>query len=188
MFLDRDGVLNIPEFRNGRSYAPRRVEDFVLYPDAPQALRELAELGCKLIVVTNQPDVGNGLVERTTVSAMHDILRAALPVHQVLTCPHSQTQGCGCRKPKPGMLLAAAEEWNLDLARCYVIGDRAGDILAGRAAGCATVFIDRGYTEPKPEDCDFSTDSLSDAAQWFCRRVKEQSPRDRQTGPRPDNM
>jgi D-glycero-D-manno-heptose 1,7-bisphosphate phosphatase len=164
IFLDRDGVLTRSEIRGGRPYAPRRLEDFEILADAPAALSALAAAGFALVVVTNQPDVGNGLVERGVVEQMHARLAAALPLDAIKACWHRQDEGCGCRKPAPGMLLEAAAELGLDLAASVMIGDRWSDVAAGRAAGCRTVFIDRFYGERRPDSPDLIVGSLGEAA------------------------
>src|SRR5262249_45135025 len=110
VFLDRDGVLVIPEMRDGRSYAPRNLDDFRFYPGAKDALRRLKEAGYLLVVVTNQPDVGKGLILKSTVDQMHDRIRKELSIDRIEVCPHVQADECPCRKPKPGMLLEAARE------------------------------------------------------------------------------
>jgi D-glycero-D-manno-heptose 1,7-bisphosphate phosphatase len=115
VFLDRDGVINRCEVRDGKPYAPRRLNDFRLLPGATSAVHALKQAGLIVIVVTNQPDIGNGLVEAATVEAMHEKLRRRLPVDAIMTCPHRQNAGCACRKPKPGMLIEAAKKWHIDL-------------------------------------------------------------------------
>jgi D-glycero-D-manno-heptose 1,7-bisphosphate phosphatase len=164
VFLDRDGVIVIPEFRDRRSFAPRRVEDFRLYPEAAAALRRLKQAGFALAVVTNQPDVGHGLIARADVEAMHEIVARELPVDAIKSCYHRQTDNCDCRKPKAGMLLAAADELGVDLGRSFMVGDRGSDVEAGRAVGCATVFIDLDYDEPRPDAPDFVVRSVAEAA------------------------
>jgi D-glycero-D-manno-heptose 1,7-bisphosphate phosphatase len=163
VFLDRDGVLSIPEFRNGRSYAARRLADFRLYDDAAPSVRRLKEEGFVLVVVTNQPDVGNGMIERGEVEAMHRQMAAALPLDRIEVCFHAQAENCACRKPKPGMLLAAAAALGLDLGRSVMVGDRNSDMAAGKAAGCATVLIDRGYSDERPQNADHVVLSLAEA-------------------------
>jgi D-glycero-D-manno-heptose 1,7-bisphosphate phosphatase len=146
VFLDRDGVLAIPDFREGRSFAVRRVEDFRLYPDAAQSVARLKAAGFKTIVVTNQPDVGNRQVERPVVEEMHRIMAATLPVDAIEVCYHTRTDGCDCRKPKPGMLERAAQRLGIDCRRSFIVGDRGSDVEAGQAVGCRTILIDLGYT------------------------------------------
>lgn len=167
VFLDRDGVISVPEFRDGRSYAPKSLSEFRLYPDAVECLRELSEAGFVLIVVTNQPDVGNGLVMREVVEAMHDEMRGKLPVERVECCYHRQNEDCRCRKPKPGMLVKAADEMNIDLESSYMVGDRWSDIEAGKTAGCSTIFIDHGYRERNPQEPDAVVASLREATDYI---------------------
>jgi D-glycero-D-manno-heptose 1,7-bisphosphate phosphatase len=165
VFLDRDGVLTVPEFRDGRSFAPRRLEDFRLYDDAAQCLGRLKAAGFALVVVTNQPDVGNGLVERPVVEEMHRRLAEALPVDAIEVCYHRQADGCDCRKPKPGMLRRAAERLGIDCRRSFMIGDRGTDVAAGQAMGCATILIDAGYRGEHPGIPDHTVGSLTEATE-----------------------
>jgi D-glycero-D-manno-heptose 1,7-bisphosphate phosphatase len=164
IFLDRDGVLVIPEFRDGRSFAPTRLETYKFYPGAFEALSRLRTAGYKLVVVTNQPDVGKGLIPRDVADEMHDRLRQAMPIDLIKACFHSQAANCDCRKPKPGMLLEAASELQIDLAQSYMVGDRASDVEAGEAAGCSTVFIDLDYLERRPASPTFTVRSITEAA------------------------
>jgi D-glycero-D-manno-heptose 1,7-bisphosphate phosphatase len=167
VFLDRDGVIVVPEFREGRSFAPRTLENFSFYPDAHDCLTRLKRAGYVLVVVTNQPDVGNGLVPAEVVEIMHERLAEQLPVDSIKVCFHDSKMACQCRKPKPGMLLEAANELGIDLDRSIMVGDRASDVEAGSAVGCRTVFIDLGYSEPRPEKPTFVADSLSEAVNWI---------------------
>ena len=164
VFLDRDGVIVVPEFRDQRSFAPRRVADFRLYPAAAASLQKLKRAGFLLAVVTNQPDVANGLILRSEVDAMHEIMMRELPVDAVKACFHGPADQCSCRKPKPGMILEAATELGIDLKSSFVVGDRKSDVEAGRAAGCKTVFIDLGYAEPAPDAPDYFAHSIAHAA------------------------
>ena len=164
VFLDRDGVLNLPLVRDGKPFAPRTLGEFQLYPEAPEGVALLKKAGFLPVVATNQPDIGNGLAEESAVLAMHAHLSAALGIEHILMCPHSQGAGCACRKPKPGMLLDAAERLGIDLAASFMVGDRAGDVAAGKAAGCRTIFIDRRYSADKrPEAPDRVVGSLTEA-------------------------
>ncbi len=164
VFLDRDGVLNRAEVREGKPYAPRRLRDFRLLPGTVAAVRGLREAGFLLVVVTNQPDIGNGHVAPRVVEAMHARLRRRLSPDAIEVCSHRQDDGCACRKPRPGLLRAAAERLGIDLARSFLVGDRWHDIVAGRAAGCYTVFVDRGYREPRPVEADAIVRSFPAAA------------------------
>jgi D-glycero-D-manno-heptose 1,7-bisphosphate phosphatase len=164
VFLDRDGVINRCEVRSGKPYAPRRLTDFRLLPGVVAAAHALKQAGFLLIVATNQPDIGNGRVARQVVEAMHDKLRRRLPVDEIRMCPHRQNAGCACRKPKPGLLRQAARKWRIDAAESFLVGDRWSDIIAGQAIGCYTVFVDRGYSEPRRATPDSFVSSLPAAA------------------------
>jgi D-glycero-D-manno-heptose 1,7-bisphosphate phosphatase len=164
VFLDRDGVINRSEVRNGKPYAPRRLQDFRLLPGAVRAIHDLKQAGLLVIVVTNQPDIGNGLVAAAVVDAMHDKLRQLSSIDDILVCPHRQDAGCQCRKPRPGMLIDAATKWKIDLKNSFMVGDRAGDIVAGQGVGCYNIFINRLYEEPLQTEPDSRAASLPAAA------------------------
>lgn len=168
VFLDRDGVLTVALVRDGRAYAPVVPAEMEIDADAPTALARLKVAGFLLIVVTNQPDVARGTTRREDVESMHATLRAALPLDAIFVCYHDDRDACHCRKPKPGMLLAAAAAHRIDLARSFMVGDRWRDIDAGASAGCRTIRIDRGYDERAPEHPpDARVDSLRAAADWI---------------------
>jgi len=151
VFLDRDGVLNEPLVRDGKPYPPSTLSELRITEGAAEALAELKRRGYLLIVVTNQPDVARGTVSRASVEEMHAAMALALPLDAFYTCWHDDADRCTCRKPLPGLLLAAAEDYSIDLARSVLVGDRWRDIDAGAAAGCATILIDRGYRERAPD-------------------------------------
>jgi D-glycero-D-manno-heptose 1,7-bisphosphate phosphatase len=165
VFLDRDGVIVIPEFRDGRSFAPVHLKDYRFYPEVLAALSRLKAAGFLLVVVTNQPEVGRGLIAEEVLMEMHRRLQASFPVDAIKVCRHTGADGCNCRKPKPGMLLEAASELGISLLDSFMVGDRVSDVEAGRAAGCRTVLIDLGYTsEPKPDSASFTVSSINHAA------------------------
>lgn len=174
VFLDRDGVLNRALVRNGKPYAPRILSQFRLLPGAAAAVRDLKAAGFLVIVVTNQPDIGNGLVDPGTVEEMHSRLRAKLPLDDIKVCEHRQNEGCACRKPAPGMLLDAASDWDIVLADSFMVGDRIGDVVAGRRAGCTTVFVDRGYAEGRGTGWDIRVRNLPAAVAEILKRVPRQ--------------
>jgi len=145
VFLDRDGVLNRAPVRDGKPRAPYQAKDFRLLPGAARAVSALKRAGFAVVVVTNQPDVGHGLIAPGELNQMHLRLMARTAVDAILVCPHRQNDGCICRKPKPGMLRRAIRRFGIDPERSYMVGDRSGDMAAGRAVGARTVFVDRGY-------------------------------------------
>ncbi len=164
VFLDRDGVINRAVLRDGKAYTPTTLENFEIIPGVEEAIRSLRDAGFLIIVVTNQPDVATGIQSQATVNAMHSILFAKNLCDDVKVCFHTDLDKCECRKPKPGMLLAAAREWNIDLKRSFMVGDRWRDISAGVAAGCFTFFIDYNYKEQRPEQPDAVVQSLQEAS------------------------
>jgi D-glycero-D-manno-heptose 1,7-bisphosphate phosphatase len=165
VFLDRDGVLVVPTFRDGRSFAPTELRTYCFYPEARESLERLKAEGFMLIVVTNQPDVASGLISREVIDIMHRRLSEELPVDAVLACFHAAGDNCPCRKPRPGMLLEAAEHYGISLGASFMVGDRASDIEAGIRAGCRSVFIDLGYTaEARPQGAAAQVKSIRQAA------------------------
>jgi D-glycero-D-manno-heptose 1,7-bisphosphate phosphatase len=167
VFLDRDGVINANTERNGRPVAPTQLAEFRILPGVGDAARRLKAAGFQLVVVTNQPDVANGLTTKASVEAMHAELRKRLPVDDIAVCYHVDADDCACRKPKPGMILDAARKYGIDLARSYLVGDRWRDVQAGQAAGCRTIFIDYGYPQEQPATPDKVVKSLAEAADFI---------------------
>jgi D-glycero-D-manno-heptose 1,7-bisphosphate phosphatase len=143
VFLDRDGVVNRNVIRDGRPCAPRAIAQFCLLPGVKAATRALRDAGYAIIIVTNQPDIGNHLIARSVVEAMHERLRAALSPDAIEVCPHAQGAGCDCRKPKPGLLERAALRLGIAFDKSFMIGDRWSDVVAGHAVGCHTFLVNR---------------------------------------------
>jgi D-glycero-D-manno-heptose 1,7-bisphosphate phosphatase len=164
VFLDRDGVLNRSRVEGGRPFPPRSSEEFQLFPETAEACAILARMG-PLIVVTNQPDVGRGTMNRKTVERMHANLYDLLPISRIEVCyEDGHDVNSQFYKPAPGMLIRAAQEMNLDLQASVMIGDRWRDIDCGRAAGCLTIWIDRGYSEELHHPPDYTVRDLLAAA------------------------
>ena len=170
VFLDRDGVINRPVVRDRRPLAPTCVEDLHVLPGVEQALVRLRHAGFRLIVATNQPEVARGTLRREVVDAMHARLAAMLPIDEFRVCDHDDRNDCACRKPKAGLLEAAAREAGLCLPASFMVGDRWRDVEAGRRAGCTTIFIDWGYDERRPEHPDITVRSLPEAVDWILSR------------------
>jgi D-glycero-D-manno-heptose 1,7-bisphosphate phosphatase len=159
VFLDRDGVINHNELRDGRPVGPESLAQFVILPGVREAIEAFHAAGYLVIVATNQPDVSRELIE-----AMHAQLRSTLKVDDIKICFHKEADNCACRKPKPGLLLEAAREREISLSQSWMIGDRWRDIDAGKAAGCRTVLVDYGYpNERRPRDPDIIVHSLIEA-------------------------
>jgi D-glycero-D-manno-heptose 1,7-bisphosphate phosphatase len=169
VFLDRDGVLNASPVRGGKPYAPASLAEFKLLPGVPEALAQLRNAGFLNVVVTNQPDVANGKARREDVEAIHAQLLKNLPLDAVKVCFHDDSDGCDCRKPKPGMLLEAAKELGIELAESYLVGDRWRDVAAAQAAGCKALFINYKYAEREPDPPFVEVKSLPEAAGYIVR-------------------
>ena len=167
VFLDRDGVLNRAIIRDGRPYPPATIAELEIVPGADRALRRLREAGFRLVVVTNQPDVARGTQTAPGVEAIHEVLRAALPIDEFRVCYHHDADGCECRKPAPGMLLEAAATSDLSLRESFLVGDRWRDIEAGRRAGCRTVLVGDGYNERAEIEPHARAASLTEAVDWI---------------------
>ncbi len=166
VFLDRDGVINRPVIREGKPYPPSGLSDFEIFPEVYDACNELKKAGYLLVVVTNQPDVGRGTLPLEIVEQQHTFLRQQLPLDRIEVCIHAGRgeTDCECRKPKPGMILRAAADLNIDLAQSWMVGDRWRDVDCGRAAGCRTIFINRGYCEELRQLPDYRSANLKDAS------------------------
>jgi D-glycero-D-manno-heptose 1,7-bisphosphate phosphatase len=165
VFLDRDGVINRAVVREGKPYPPASVGEVEILPGVSKALAQLKAAGFVLVVVSNQPDVARGTMPRKTVEAINAELAGKLPLDDFRMCYHDGNDGCDCRKPQPGMLLAAAREFGISLCDSFMVGDRWRDVEAGRRAGCKTLFIDYGYDEQQPKACDYRVKSLLEAGE-----------------------
>lgn len=146
VFVDRDGTLNVEV-----NYL-HRIEDLVLVPGAIEAIRALNQADYLVLVVTNQAGIARGYYDEAAMHRLHDHLadvlaEAGARLDGIYFCPHHPDFGdaCDCRKPAPGMLHQAAAEHDLDLRQCWMVGDSAGDIGAGRAVGCRTLLVRTGY-------------------------------------------
>jgi D-glycero-D-manno-heptose 1,7-bisphosphate phosphatase len=164
VFLDRDGVVNRNVIRDGKPCAPRTLAQFRLLPGVKAATWALRDAGYPIVIVTNQPDIGNNFIAPAIVEAMHERLHAALAPAAIEICPHSQEDGCDCRKPKPGMLMRAAARLGIALEKSFMIGDRWSDVAAGHAVGCRTFLVGRGSPGELPVKPDAIVASMPAAA------------------------
>ena len=156
VFLDRDGVLNelVYDKGEGRVASPFSARQLVVSPYAPAAVRRIREeMGFKVIVASNQPGVAKGQFTYAELQRMNAKVRKAIEeggssLDAEYYCLHHPSAGgakyrvdCNCRKPKPGLLIRAAEEHDIDLACSYFVGDSLVDVKAGAAAGCKTLLL-----------------------------------------------
>jgi D-glycero-D-manno-heptose 1,7-bisphosphate phosphatase len=175
VFLDRDGVINRTVFWQGKMRAPATLADFNYFDGVLEAIQSLSAQNFLLIVVTNQPDVKRGWQTREVVEQMNQKVKDDLKVDAIRVCYHDEGDHCDCRKPKPGMLLAAAQEWNIDLSTSFLVGDRYSDIAAGNSAGCQSILVGEGDpTEIKhPQSIPVAqVSSLRSAAEWILKNVR----------------
>jgi D-glycero-D-manno-heptose 1,7-bisphosphate phosphatase len=155
VFLDRDGVINTYVYNAefGTVDSPSCPEEFTFSPGAEEAIALLKQLGYLVIVVSNQPGIAKGRFSAALLQSITDKMHAGIEAHggkldAVYYCLHHPEAvlpeyriQCECRKPRPGMLIESAREWDIDLSHVFMIGDGITDIEAGRAAGTRTIFI-----------------------------------------------
>jgi len=143
IFLDRDGVI-IRKAPEGSYVTAWNEVQFL--PGALEAIAAFSRHGRKVIIITNQRGIANGQIQQARLDDIHTKMKMAIEdrgghIAAIYYCPHEKVKECDCRKPRPGMLLRAAQEHKLRLRDCWMIGDAASDILAGQRAGCKTAFI-----------------------------------------------
>lgn len=184
VFLDRDGVI-IKDV-----HLLTRPSELFILKGVPESLASLKAKNYLLLVVTNQPVVARGLIDEEQVRKTNDALASLIrkqsgpALDDFYYCPHHPNATleryrkiCDCRKPNPGMLLEAAKEWNIDLNRSFMIGDRITDIIAGSKAGCKTVLVETGAHLAPPIETvgpldlsikpDYTCADLTGAAKWI---------------------
>ena len=181
VFLDRDGTINVY-----KGFL-RAIDDFELIDGVADAIKLINKSGYLCIVVTNQPVIARGEVSFEELEEMHCKLETELGlagayIDAIYFCPHHPHKGyegevpalkieCDCRKPKPGMLLTAADKFNIDLSQSYMVGDSENDIVAGKAAGCKTVLINGKGSAGMMDDFgqDETAEMLTEFVEHFLR-------------------
>jgi len=155
VFLDRDGVINALVYNAefGTVDSPANPGEYEQLPGVGEAVARLNALALRVIVASNQPGIAKGKLSHALLDEITAKMKAGIEagggrldaVYYCLHHPEARVSelrmNCDCRKPRPGLLLRAAREWNLDLARCYLVGDGISDIQAGAAAGVRTFFL-----------------------------------------------
>jgi len=180
VFLDRDGVVN----QDSPLYI-KSPEEFLFIPNSPEAVAALTRAGIRVILITNQSVIGRSMVTPQGLDAIFQKMRAGVEtaggqLHDIFFCPHVPDEGCDCRKPAPGMILAAAKKHGIDLTRSCMVGDSAKDILCGRNAGCgATVLVQTGNGKKAAKELaaqgvtpDHTAPDLAEAVPWILDHAK----------------
>jgi len=145
VFLDRDGVIN----ELTRDYV-KDWGEFRFLPNSLKALKRLAKSDYKIIVITNQSAVGRGRITREKLENIHfrmlvHVEEAGGRIDGIYVCMHLPSEGCGCRKPKTGLLKLASASFDIDLKRSWFVGDNTMDVKTGDNAGCKTILVETGY-------------------------------------------
>ena len=161
VFLDRDGVVNQVIFRNGQPASPRTLKEFILVEGIPKAVTKLQDASFFVLVVTNQPDIARKKLNPIVLEQISETIRQSLAINDIMVCPHDNSDNCACRKPRPGMLISLAAQWQIDLRRSWIMGDSWKDMAAGKSAGCQTILIDRHYNVGT--EADFKAENVLDA-------------------------
>lgn len=178
VFLDRDGTVNVY-----KGFL-KNIEDFKLIEGVADAIKKINNSGYLCILITNQPVIARGEVTYEQLEQIHNKLETLLGlqgayIDSIYYCPHHPDRGyageipdlkidCNCRKPKPGMLLKAAKDFNIDLTKSFMVGDSENDIKAGKLAGCKTVLVDaKLYDKPDYGENDRVENVLEFANKYF---------------------
>lgn len=172
VLLDRDGTINVGIPRIQRVDSPDKVE---LLPKVIEGLSLLATLDYGVFFITNQAGIAEGLITREDFEVINNrilelIKPSGVKVIDTYLCPHGEQDNCACKKPKPGMLLDAAEKYDIDLAESWMVGDRLSDVQTGINAGTKTILVLSGEPVESP-DASYTAPDLQAATQF----IKENS-------------
>lgn len=170
IFLDRDGVINDVVMRGSTVGSPRSLAEFNVRADFEEFHRKLSRFRLNLFVVSNQPDVSRGLLDRCILDSMTTAL-ARFDFRQVVYCVHDDSHGCECRKPKAGMINRLLNEFRLERSHALMIGDSSKDVLAGKAANVPTVLIRRPYNMKADCSPDLIVDDIRELIDLFAWSV-----------------
>lgn len=136
IFIDRDGVINVNRHDYVKSW-----DEFIFLPEAKEAIKLVNETDWLLIIITNQSPIGRGIFTQERLNEIHSKMLIELSdfgctIDAIYYCPHKPNDNCNCRKPKPGLILQAAKDFEITLPDSWMLGDAESDLEAGRAAGC----------------------------------------------------
>jgi D-glycero-D-manno-heptose 1,7-bisphosphate phosphatase len=172
VFLDRDGTL-VEEVDHLAS-----VDDLVLYPFSAEAVALLKEKGFRVIVVTNQSGIGRGYFDERSMHTIHDEIQTKLKgaIDGFYYCPHLPGEGCRCRKPDFGMIEAACRDFDIDLAKSWMIGDKKIDVETGHNAGIRSAMVATGYGRKHHSSLERKPDVAADNLLEAVKAIVEATP------------
>ncbi len=170
VFLDRDGVIN--EVKTHRVKFVNRKEDLYFLENVPESIKKLNDAGFKVFVVTNQGGVGLGYMTEDTLNDIHDhmareLAKQGAQIHEIMACTHAPHENCYCRKPGSQMLLDLIDDYDIDIMKSYMVGDREPDIEAGNAVGIKSLMVVNTHPEAYK-----SFKDLSEAVDWILEDEK----------------
>lgn len=155
VFFDRDGVILKPVIEHGVPRPPQSIAEYKeksgILPGAREAVKAAKAAGFLAILATNQPDIHYRFITQKDFNYIQGQV-SVIPFDDIFVCLHGREEGCDCKKPKPGMLLAAAKKWKIDLARSFMVGDSAADVGAAQAAGCRSIVVETSYNAAVESD------------------------------------
>lgn len=169
VFLDRDGTIIVEPPRERLTW----VHDIKLFPETVPALKLLIDNGFALIEITNQAAIGEGLITPEQFWDMEiggleaELAKEGIRITKTYVCPHVPSDNCACRKPKPKMILDAAEEFKVNLADTFMVGDNISDVGAGINAGAKTILVKTAMHNIEAPDATFTAANLLEAAQYI---------------------
>ncbi len=174
VFLDRDGVVNAVNLINRKPYPPSNLDEVRVLDGVRESVERFELNGLTVVVVTNQPDIANGLTTFELVKKIHQRITQLTGIRYFYVCHHNSEAKCICRKPKPGLLTNAASDLKLDLKNSFMVGDRWSDITAGQSVGCTNFFVNNDYLEPKPALPYIEVKSLIQASNYILENFQSE--------------
>ena len=156
IFLDRDGIINKAIIKNKKPYPPTKLSEVEPILEINNFIYSWKAKGYLIIIVTNQPDVSRGTLDKNIADQINEHLSYVINFDDIFVCYHGNDNECDCRKPKIGLFMQAKEKYDIDLSKSWMVGDRWRDVEAGKNAGCKTIFVDYGYDEKQPTNQDYT--------------------------------
>ena len=141
IFIERDGILNLPHIKDGQQISPTTLGQLKFNHLAHPMLKRLKAAGFLLIATTNQPGLSDRTLSRLELDRMHDLIQHSFQLDDIMVCPHAEGDDCSCRKPQPGLFTEAAFKWRINLGHSFVISDKWQDARVARELGCFSMML-----------------------------------------------